>query len=146
MFLKQEFWHTAEKMGLEDTDIDLAAIIWQKCELAMQGKTQQTPALLQQPEAKWTAMDTAKDDLSQADIQRLISLLQRDLNWYHADIMRCKRYIAMYYAKCNPEDKSEEMQCIFKYLNWERSDLRQMKERYSKLSNLQKTLKKMRKG
>ena len=139
MLTKHEFHKTCDTLGLEDHELDLAALIWQKAELAMQGKPTQTPALLK-TKVKPTKFDKQPAVFSMQELQTLHSLLAELLTEFEIEKKMSRSLCSTLWDKC---DKAQELtsKFYFKQLNAEKDRLRTYKEKSKKLSKIQRKIK-----
>lgn len=137
MILKPEFVHMVNSMGLEDGDLALAEIVWQKAERAMQGKPVQEAALL-----KSAAFKSIADpyDLTQAELQMLTDGIAQVLTNDEMQLKNLKHRIEQCWNKSNPDDKDSEP--YFEMMNEYRTDQRKMKKAHVALARVQHKLKK----
>jgi hypothetical protein len=147
MLMKKDFWLVINKLGLEDHEVDLAALIWEKCEKAMQGKTNQTPTLLtgKAPRiqgAKTFVLKPATPDetaLTREELQFLKSHLNKILSFQTEYMKRLKASIANVWDVCDPSDPPSTFQ--FKSLNELKDIMRSCKSTFSKMSKIQTKIK-----
>ena len=139
MLLKEQFEHTIARIGVEDdTDYDLASIIWKRCEDAMIGKTSQEPVLLH----KQTKHHTRSEQLTLQEIQFLNAMFAEMLTISSYNISELKAAIQECWLLCDPDDpKTQEN---FDYLNQLRNLQRKFKKAHSQLAAIQRKLKKSR--
>lgn len=139
MLLKEQFEATIARIGIEDdTDYDLASIIWKRCEDAMIGKTSQEPVLLH----KQTKHRTRNEQLTLQEIQFLNQLFAEMLTLSSYNQSELKFVIQEYWQRCDPENpKTQE---IFDALNELRTKQRKFKKLHNHLANIQRKLKKSR--
>lgn len=137
MLLKNEFYHMINHLGLEDGELALAEIVWEKAERAMQGKPVQEAKLLKSE--VFTRSDNP-NALTQAELQMLTDGLagvlasdERQLNMLKIRIDQC-------WNKSNPDDKDSEP--YFDMMNQYRNDQRKIKKAHKALAHIQHKLKK----
>lgn len=139
MLLKEQFEATIARIGIEDdTDYDLASIIWKRCEDAMIGKTSQEPVLLHKP----TKYRTKNEQLTLQEIQFLNQVFASMLTISSYNIRELKGVMQEYWLQCDPDNS--ETQEYFDYLNQLRSLQRKFKKSHSQLATIQRKLKKSR--
>lgn len=139
MLLKEQFEHTIARIGIEDdTDYDLASIIWKRCEDAMIGKTSQEPVLLHKP----TKYRTKNEQLTLQEVQFLNGMFAEMLTISSYNISELKAAIQEYWLQCDPDNS--ETQDNFDHLNQLRSLQRKFKKAHSQLAAIQRKLKKSR--
>ena len=136
MILKQEFAHMVNNMGLEDSDLALAEIVWSKAERAMQGKPVQEAKLLKSTTFERTADPYA---LTQAELQCLTDGLAGVLAHEQQVLQNFKRRIDILWRKSEPDNA--ETQEYFEHMNQLRNDQRKIKRDHAKLACIQYKLK-----
>lgn len=140
MILKPEFAHMVNHLGLEDGELALAEIVWQKAERAMQCLPVQEAALLK----KQLTFKSKRqpEQLTREEVQ-FLSDLNRDFLSIGQDNMKSLTVsIQNTWLKCNPDDSSTQL--YFDDLNYLRSYQRKVKSHMRKLERIQHKLKKMR--
>ena len=137
MLLKNEFSHMVNHLGLEDAELALAEIVWEKAERAMQGKPVQEAKLL-----KSTAFERNADPLAlkQAELQILTDGLALVLANDELQLKNLKLRIQQCWDKSNPDDKDSEP--YFNVMNEYRTKQRKMKKAHVALARIQHKLKK----
>ena len=146
MLLKKDFYLIVNKLGLEDHELDFAALIWEKAEKAMQGKTNQEPALLTKPSVsiptlnKVVVRNYAPNDFTRKELQQLRSYLSNYLFAYDMRKKQLKQAIQKVWLNCNPDDPTTKYN--FEHLNTMKDLLRHCQKAEAKLSSLQSKLKK----
>ncbi len=151
MLMKKDFWLVVNKLGLEDHEVDLAALIWEKCEKAMQGKTNQTPTLLTgkapriqgpktfAPRSTFNEVSPDETALTREELQFLKSYLNKSLSFQTEHMKRLKASIANIWNSCDPSDPSSTFQ--FKSLNELKDIMRSYKSTFNKMSKIQTKIK-----
>lgn len=137
MLLKSEFSHMVNHLGLEDGELSLAEIVWEKAERAMQGKPVQEAKLLK------SEVFTRNDNpnaLTQAELQMLTDGLALVLTADERELKKIKVYIEQCWNKSNPDDKDSEV--YFNMMNEYRTQQRKMKKAHVALARIQHKLKK----
>lgn len=143
MLLKQEFFGTCNNLGLEDGELTLAEIVWERCEKAMQGKPMQQAALVNSNRKNFKdskAQDTTA--LTQSELQTLTDGLAAVLAHDEQVLTNLKYRIDQLWNKSNPDDK--ESQVYFDTMNMYRNQQRKIKKDHAKLARIQHKLKKMK--
>ncbi len=137
MLLKNEFSHMVNHLGLEDGELSLAEIVWEKAERAMQGKPVQEAKLL-----KSTSFERNTDQyaLTQAELQMLTDGLSLVLTADEQQLKNIKLRIEQCWNKSNPDDKDSEV--YFDMMNEYRTKQRKMKKAHVALARIQHKLKK----
>lgn len=137
MLLKNEFSHMVNHLGLEDGELTLAEIVWEKAERAMQGKPVQEAKLL-----KSTTFERNADPLTltQAELQILTDGLALVLANDEQQLKNLKLRIEQCWNKSNPDDKDSEP--YFTMMNEYRTMQRKMKKAHVALARIQHKLKK----
>lgn len=137
MLLKNEFYHMINHLGLEDGELALAEIVWEKAERAMQGKPVQEAKLL-----KSTAFERSTDPhaLTQAELQMLTDGLALVLTGDERELHNVKYRIQQLWNKSNPDDKDSET--YFDMMNEYRTQQRKMKKAHKALARIQHKFKK----
>lgn len=139
MLLKEQFEATISRIGVDDdTDYDLASIIWKRCEDAMIGRTSQEPTLLVQQ----TKYQPKGEQLTLQEIQFLNQLIASMLTISSYNVGELKAAIQECWLLCDPDD--DKTQENFEYLNQLRSLQRKFKKSHTQLATIQRKLKKSR--
>lgn len=141
MLLKEQFEATIARIGIEDdTDYDLASIIWKRCEDAMLGKTSQEAALL----SKATKLKRTGqvEQLTLQEVQFLNDLFAEMLSIGSENLEEIKAAVQKAWLNCNPDDEKTEP--WFRILNELRNKQRKWKKAQKQLSEIQRKLKKSR--
>jgi len=140
MILKPEFVHMVNQLGLEDAELTIAEIVWQKAERAMQGLPLQEATLLKK---QWSTATTPQaNQLTREDVQFLVDFNTDFLNIAQDNMHRLTETIQEVWLACDPENPATEMH--FEELNQLRSFQRKFKSDIRKLERIQHKLKKMR--
>jgi predicted RNase H-like nuclease (RuvC/YqgF family) len=150
MILKSEFLHMVDRMGLEDGDLAIAEIVWQKAERAMQGKPVQEPVLtssklqdkLQDLLKSYTPTHRAVS-LTTEELQSLTKGLSEVLSADEDALEFLKGRIDQLWHKSNPDDKDSET--YFNMMNYYRNQQRKLKRQHKVLAGIQHKLKQARK-
>jgi hypothetical protein len=139
MLLKNEFSHMVNHLGLEDGELALAEIVWEKAERSMQGKPVQEAKLL-----KSTTFERNNDPyaLTQAELQILTDGLALVLTNDEEQLNLLKIRIEQCWNKSNPDDKDTEP--YFKVMNEYRTKQRKIKKAHKALAHIQHKLKKQK--
>lgn len=140
MEMKREFLHMVDRMGLEEAELALAEIVWQKAERAMQGKPAQEAILLKQPYV--AIKDYQEHDLTRQEVQFLSMILADMLGTAQVNMLKLKSKIQEAWLLCDPEDKTTAEN--FEYLNHLRSHQRRVSAMMRKFEKIQRKLKKSR--
>jgi len=143
MLLKQEFFGTCNNLGLEDFELTLAEIVWERCEKAMQGKPMQQAALVNSNRKNFK--DSKTDDataLTQAELQTLTDGLALVLYSDERQLKEIKFLIEKLWNKSNPDDPDSKVS--FDTMNTIRNMQRKVKKDHAKLACIQHKLKKMK--
>lgn len=138
MEMKREFLHMVDRMGLEDAELALAEIVWQKAERAMQGKPVQEAVLLK-------SQHIGKSNphvLSREEVQFLTMMITDMLNTAQVNMYALKAAIQEAWLVCDPEDEKTKQN--FEALNHLRSVQRKIAPMMRKLEKIQHKLKKQR--
>lgn len=138
MEMKREFLHMVDRMGLEDGELALAEIVWQKAERAMQGKPTQEPVLLKSQHFG----KSNENSLSREEVQFLTMMITDLLNTAQINMSALKVSIQEAWLVCDPED--EKTKENFEALNNLRSHQRKISPMMRKLEKIQHKLKKQR--
>lgn len=150
MQLKQEFIRTCDKLGLEDCEVALAEVIWQRAERAAWGLSKQVPSLLDNKEQQVKAKlsidmiepePNMNQELTQADVQVLTKMLSRAIRTEQNSINYNNLVVRALWNKCNPEDN--ETKAFFDAMNFYKEMNRSDKKKRDKLAALQYKLKKL---
>ena len=136
MLLKNEFYHMINHLGLEDGELALAEIVWEKAERAMQGKPVQEAKLL-----KSTAFERSTDPyaLTQAELQSLTVGLAGVLTHEQQLLQNLKNRIDHCWRKSEPDNADTEV--WFDQMNEHRNFQRKVKKDHAMLSRIQYKLK-----
>lgn len=143
MLLKQEFYGTCNNLGLEDFELTLAEIVWERCEKAMQGKPMQQAALVNSNRKNFK--DSKTEDataLTQAELQTLTDGLALVLHSDELQLKEIKFLIEKLWNKSNPDDPDSKNS--FDTMNTIRNMQRKVKKDHAKLARIQHKLKKMK--
>lgn len=142
MILKQEFTHMCNKLGLEDAEISLAEIVWQKAERAIMGKPVQEAALLKKTEYKTPYPNQLTQDELQCLTTGLTAVLKQDESY----IKKLRTRIDLLWTKSDPDIKDVESDSAycFNEMNAWRTLHRKLKKDHSKLAIIQHKLKKQK--
>lgn len=137
MLLKTEFSHMVNHLGLEEAELALAEIVWEKAERAMQGKPVQEAKLL-----KNTVFERSTDNhaLTQAELQSLTDGLALVLTDDEQKLKNLRYRIDELWNKSNPDDKNS--QTYFDTMNYFRNLQRKLKKSHKVLALIQHKLKK----
>ena len=156
MQLKQEFIRTCNQLGLEDCEVALAEVIWQRAERAAWGLSKQVPSLLDNKEqqVKTQVEQAAKPKLSidmiepeqsveltQADLQVLTKIIAMKIQTYQRASDYDKLVVQALWNKCDPD--KPDCDHSFEALNFYKDMLRENKQKRNKLAKLQYKLKKL---
>ena len=150
MQLKHEFIRTCNKLGLEDCEVALAEVIWQRAERAAWGLSKQVPSLLDNKEQQVKAKlsidmielePNMNQELTQADVQVLTKMLSRAIRTEQNSINYNNLIVRALWNKCNPEDN--ETKAFFDAMNFYKEMNRSDKKKRDKLAALQYKLKKL---
>lgn len=146
MLLKQEFYGTCNNLGLEDFELTLAEIVWERCEKAMQGKPMQQAALVNSNRKNFKDSKTDKTEdataLTQAELQTLTDGLALVLYSDERQLKEIKFLIEKLWNKSNPDDPDSKIS--FDTMNTIRNMQRKVKKDHVKLARIQHKLKKMK--
>ena len=137
MLLKNEFYHMINHLGLEDGELALAEIVWEKAERAMQGKPVQEAKLLKNDAF---TRNEKPNDLTQAELQMLTDGLALVLTGDEQELTKVKQRIQILWNKSNPDDKDSVT--YFDMMNEYRTQQRKMKKAHKALARIQHKLKK----
>ena len=136
MLLKNEFYHMVNHLGLEDGELSLAEILWEKAERAMQGKPVQEAKLLK------SELFTRSSDpyaLTQAELQSLTVGLAQVLTHEQEVLQKLKERIDHCWRKSEPNNADTEV--WFNQMNAHRNFQRKIKKDHAVLSRIQYKLK-----
>lgn len=136
MLLKNEFYHMCNHLGLEDGELTLAELVWDKAERAMQGKPVQEAKLL-----KSTVFERSVDThaLNQSELQSLAVGLAQVLTYEQQVLRNLKHQIDNCWRKSEPDNADTEVH--FTRMNELRNRQRKIKKDHSMLSRIQYKLK-----
>ena len=137
MLLKNEFSHMVNHLGLEDGELSLAEIVWEKAERAMQGKPVQEAKLLK---SEVFARNDNPNALTQAELQILTDGLALVLAGDECQLKNMKLRIEQCWNKSNPDDETTVY--YFNIMNRYRTEQRKMKKAHKALAHIQHKLKK----
>lgn len=138
MLLKNEFVHMVNHLGLEDGELALAEIVWQKAERAMQGKPIQQAALLHRE--VWDVSNP--NELTREEAQFMADLTRDFLRTAQSNMKVLRKDIQDVWLLCDPDD--ERTAHYFDELNTLRSYRRKINTSLRKLESIQHKLKKQR--
>ena len=124
-------------LGLEDGELTLAEIVWEKAERAMQGKPVQEAKLLKSIDKFERSVDPYA--LTQAELQMLTDGLALVLAGDERQLHNVKHCIQQLWNKSNPDDKESET--YFTMMNEYRTIQRKMKKSHKALARIQYKLK-----
>lgn len=147
MILKPEFLHMVNQLGLEDAELTIAEIVWQKAERAMQGKPVQEPVLLSnklEQFLKSYAQTHRAVSLTTEELQALTQGLSAVLCSDEITLRQLKDRINECWNKSNPDDK-DLGETYFNMLNYYRNQQRKLKRQHKVLAGIQHKLKQARK-
>ncbi len=136
MLLKPEFSHMVNHLGLEDGELTLAEIVWEKAERAMQGKPVQEAKLLRSEAFERT---TDPHALTQAELQCLTDGLANVLTHEQQVLFNIRHRIDALWRKSEPDNA--ETKDYFDAMNSLRNDQRKIKRDHLKLARIQYKLK-----
>jgi len=146
MILKPEFAHMVDRLGLEDGELALAEIVWEKAERAMQGKPLQEPVLLSnklEQFLKSYSYAHRSVSLTTEELQTLTQGLSEVLSADELVLANLKVRIDQCWQKSNPDD--EESKPYFDMMNFYRTKQRKMKKQHKVLATIQHKLKQAKK-
>lgn len=146
MILKPEFVNMVDRMGLEDGELALAEIVWQRCEKAMQGKPLQESVLLSSKLQNFLASYSHSHrsvSLTTEELQALTQGLSEVLSADEDALSFVKGRIDAYWQKSNPDDPTTE--AYFNTMNYYRNQQRKLKKQHKTLATIQHKLKQARK-
>ena len=148
MQLKQEFIRTCNQLGLEDCEVALAEVIWQRAERAAWGLSKQVPSLLDNKEQQVKvklSIDMLEPEqiveLTQADLQVLTKIIAMRIKTYQRASDYDKLVVQALWNKCDPD--KPDCDHSFEALNFYKDMLRENKQKRNKLAKLQYKLKKL---
>ncbi len=148
MQLKQEFIRTCNQLGLEDCEVALAEVIWQRAERAAWGLSKQVPSLLDNKEQQVKvklSIDMLESEqiveLTQADLQVLTKIIAMKIQTYQQASDYDKLVVQALWNKCDPD--KPDCDHSFEALNFYKDMLRENKQKRNKLAKLQYKLKKL---
>lgn len=137
MLLKNEFYHMCNHLGLEDAELSLAEIVWEKAERAMQGKPVQEAKLLK---SEVFTRNQNPHALTQSELQMLTDGIALVLTGDERQLKNIKLRIEQCWNKSNPDDKDSEV--YFDMMNNYRTLQRKIKKSHIALARIQHKLKK----
>jgi hypothetical protein len=146
MILKPEFAHMVDRMGLEDAELALAEIVWEKAERAMQGKPVQEPVLTNnklQDFLKSYSHTHRAVSLTTEELQSLTKGLSEVLAADEEALSFIKGRIDACWQKSNPDDATTE--AYFNTMNFYRNEQRKLKKKHKVLATIQHKLKQAKK-
>jgi hypothetical protein len=146
MILKPEFANMVDRMGLEDGELALAEIVWQRCEKAMQQKPQQEAVLVSDKLQKFLqtyAYNHRSVALTTDELHWLTTMFTTFLRLGEDNLAAIKEEIQGAWLLCDPDDPKTEDN--FAYLNELRTIQQKWKKSHKRLSSIQTKLKKNRK-
>lgn len=147
MILKPEFASMVDRLGLEDGELAIAELVWERCERAMQGKPLQESALtsnkLQQHMKSYSHTHRAVSFTTE-ELQSLTQGLSAVLCSDEIALTNLKMRIEHYWQKSNPDDK-DLGETYFNILNYHRNQQRKLKRQHKMLAGIQHKLKQARK-
>jgi hypothetical protein len=146
MILKPEFSHMVDRLGLEDGELALAEIVWEKAERAMQGKPLQESVLLSnklEHFLKSYAQTHRAVSLTTEELQTLTKGISEVLSADEDALEFLKMRIDQLWQKSNPDD--EESKPYFDMMNYYRNQQRKMKRQHKVLATIQHKLKQAKK-
>jgi len=141
MILKSEFAHLVDRLGLEDGELTIAEIVWERCEKAMQGKPVQEAALLKEPYV-FAATKRATNEFTREEAQFMTDLTRDFLRTAQSNMRVLRSDIQSVWLLCDPDD--ERTDHYFNELNALRSYQRKINSSLRKLESIQHKLKKQR--
>ena len=127
-------------LGLEDGELALAEIVWEKAERAMQGKPVQEAALLKQPYV--FAPEEESTQFTREEAQFMVDLTRDFLRTAQSNMKVLRRDIQAVWLLCDPDDVKTDH--YFDELNTLRTYQRKINSSMRKLENVQHKLKKQR--
>jgi predicted RNase H-like nuclease (RuvC/YqgF family) len=146
MILKPEFAHMIDRLGLEDGELALAEIVWEKAERAMQGKPLQEAVLTSnklEQFLKSYAQTHRAVSFTTEELQALTQGLSEVLSADEDALEFLKGRIDQLWHKSNPDDKDSET--YFNMMNYYRNQQRKLKRQHKVLAGIQHKLKQARK-
>ena len=141
MLNQHEFNRCCETLGLEDFELDLAALVWQRCERVMQGQTTQQAVLLGQKQIPVRIKVQVDEAFSQQELQMLYDRFREENRWKQAIVAAKKDRAAVLWEKCDKADATTAEDFI--QMNKHKSDIRALKAVLAKEASLIRILKKM---
>jgi hypothetical protein len=126
-------------LGLEDGELALAEIVWEKAERAMQGKPVQEAKLLK---SEVFTRNSDRYALTQAELQILTDGLALVLTNDEQQLNLLKIRIEQCWNKSNPDD--EDSKPYFAMMNEYRTKQRKIKKAHKALAHIQHKLKKQK--
>jgi len=138
MILKPEFANMVDRMGLEDGELSLAEIVWEKAERAMQGKPTQEALLLKSAHYN----PTSPYALTQDEIPSLTTGLAAVLRNDEQVLTNLKRDIDTLWRYSDPANPDSFV--AFERMNILRNTQRRVKKDHAKLARIQHKLKKQK--
>lgn len=139
MLLKSEFYHMCNHLGLEDGELALAEIVWEKAERAMQGKPVQEAVLLKQTPVFAPEKSTP---FTREEAQFMVDLTRDLLCTAQSNMKVLRREIQVVWLLCDPDDVKTDH--YFDGLNTLRNYQRKINSSMRKLENIQHKMKKQR--
>lgn len=136
MLNKHEFDRTCQILGLDDYEIDLATLVWEKCERVMQGNTAQQAVLLGAKQ-----LPKRPEQLSQSELQMLYDRLRHKLSQGFEELESRKSNVAYLWDKCDKSDPTTLY--VFKMLNQQKNSIQMLKNEIAKESELIRKIKKL---
>lgn len=143
MQMKPEFEMLVNRLGLGEEDLNLARIIWTKCENTMTGKGQDAVLLGGQPvsfETRSTVILHNIETLTREEIDFMVWLNRNTLNGIEEMKMFLKNNIDLEWTRANPDDPMT--QGNFEMMNNMKDMLRKLKRQTKMLASVQRKLKK----
>ena len=136
MLNKHEFDRTCQILGLDDYEIDLATLVWEKCERVMQGNTAQQAVLLGAKQ-----LPKRPEQLSQSELQMLYDRLRQELSYKFEELKSRKSSASSLWERCDKSDVNTSF--YFDMLNRQKDLTRVLKNEIAKESELIRKLKKL---
>lgn len=140
MILKPEFAHLVDRLGLEDGELTIAEIVWERCEKAMQGKPVQEAALLKQQHV--FAPERETNNFTREEAQFMTDLTRDFLRTAQSNMKILRRDIQSVWLLCDPDDNRTDH--YFEELNELRTYQRRINSSLRKLESIQHKMKKQR--
>ena len=143
MQMKSEFEMLVNRLGLGEEDLNLARIVWTKCENTMQGKGQEAVLLGGEPttfETRSTVVLHKIETITDAEIDFLVDFNRGILTSMEELKKLINRSIQVQWLKCDP-DNPETLQ-HFDSLNEDKRLKRMVKRQSNTLASIQRKLKK----